>query len=134
MTDIQRLVNAMTAVMKSERQKYHLTLGGLIEALEKMPFPEKTIIKFDDSGCSPCNPHSYRGYYEDLSFEESESRITANQFLAMAKKAVGHTYTGWKGGDFTMGVNTPLWRATEGCCGEAIIAITPDGYLITKEV
>lgn len=134
MTDIQNLVNAMCAAMKSERQKYHLTLGGLLLALENMPSPNATYIKFDDTGHSPCNPHSYRGYYEDLSFEESDERVTAAQFLAVAKQALGHTYTGWKGGDFTMHANTPLWRAIKGCCGEAIIAITPDGYLITKEV
>lgn len=48
-------------------------------------------------------------------------------------------FTGYKGGDFTMTGDTPLWRASYGDTGEAIMDLQPHRsgsalILITKKV
>lgn len=59
------------------------------------------------------NPHSYRGYYEELAFEP-ESRVPIGTLLDTAQSAQGQTYAGWKGGEYTMTLNTPVNISREG--------------------
>lgn len=59
------------------------------------------------------NPHSYRGYYEQLAFEPAAD-VTIGDMLKAAKSALGATYEGWKGGDFTMHKYTDCWLAEQG--------------------
>lgn len=59
------------------------------------------------------NPHSYRGYYDELAFEPT-SNVTVGSMLEAARDAHGSTYTGWKGGDFTMDGCTACWLSFEG--------------------
>jgi len=68
-------------------------------------------------------PHSYRGYYHDVAFEIAED-ITVGEVLSAAKEALGSTYQGWKGGDYTMKDYTETWLvAREGETGESIGAM-----------
>jgi hypothetical protein len=72
------------------------------------------------------NPHSYRGDYMDLAFEPAAD-ITVADMLSDARSALGTTYQGWKGGDFTMGEHTWCWLSTEGdASGETIGALLLD--------
>lgn len=59
------------------------------------------------------NPHSYRGYYDELAFEPAQN-ITVGEMLAAARSALGTTYQGWKGGDYTMEGWTTCWLSMEG--------------------
>lgn len=131
--DMQKLIEAMGTAARNERSHYHLTLGGMIAALEKVT-PD-TAVEFDRGG-APTDPHSYRGYYSDLSFETGPA-TTAGELLKICREALGSTYESYKGGDFTMAENTPLWAASYGCCGPAIIAATVSGsrmILVTKDI
>lgn len=65
------------------------------------------------------HPHSYRGYYHELAFEPHR-HAKVSDMLADAKAALGATYTGWKGGEFTMSSYTECHLAYEGQCGEGI--------------
>jgi len=65
------------------------------------------------------NPHSYRGYYEDLAFEPAEN-VTVAEMTAAAESAVGATYEGYKGGSYTMGGYTTVWLAKYGETGETL--------------
>lgn len=66
------------------------------------------------------NPHSYRGYYTDLAFEPATD-ITVGDMLEAARNALGHTYTGWKGGEFRMSGYSDCWLSMEGSAsGESI--------------
>lgn len=67
-------------------------------------------------------PHSYRGYYEDLAFEPVPN-TTVGAMLAAAQDAFGQIYTGYKGGEYTMGSYTPVWLAEHGSTGETIGAV-----------
>jgi len=90
-----------------------LTLGRLIEELTKLP---------PDAGCSLGRPHSYRGYYDQLAFENCSGRTVANA-LSDAKAAMGACFQGYKGGDFWMTGNTMVWNADYGRCGQRIVGL-----------
>lgn len=69
------------------------------------------------------NPHSYRGYYDELAFEPA-SNVTVADMLDDARNALGATYEGWKGGDFTMRGHTDCWLSEEGSAsGDTISAL-----------
>lgn len=87
-----------------------MTLDELIAALEKVDPATEVENGFE-------NPHSYRGYYDELAFEPAEN-VTVAHMLQQARSARGATYTGWKGGEFTMDGDTPVWLADEGCTTE----------------
>lgn len=55
--------------------------------------------------------------------------FTVKEFLDLAKETVGKTFTGWKGGDFVMGKNTPLWVANAGDVGSTgIVGFKDNDY------
>lgn len=131
---IQSMMDAMGNVSRRTRSDYHLTLGALIEALEKMPLNNSVVF---DQGGSPFEFNSYRGYYADLALDSKSALITVGELLGKAKDALGNTFEGYKGGDFIMGPETPLWSAPWGSTGRAIINFSIDGSIVTlhtKEV
>jgi hypothetical protein len=88
-----------------------VTLGDLIKELEKHD-PEKVVpVGFH-------HPYSYRGYYELLAFEPKEN-TTVGEMLQTAKSALGATFIGWKGGEFTIDEHTVCYIAVEGTCWDS---------------
>lgn len=65
------------------------------------------------------NPHSYRGYYEQLAFEPARD-VPITVMYNAARSALGVTYEGYKGGDYTMTEDTDCWLATHGSVGEEL--------------
>ena len=125
--DIQDMVNSMNEVGKNQRSGYHLTLGGLIDKLGEG----------NPSLMVPLSaPHSYRGYYTDLAFEPGETLL--GELLSKCKVVLGTTMTGYKGGEFLMDKDVPLWVSEYGCAsGIALLDIEiQDGKveLITRYV
>ena len=89
-----------------------MTLGDLIKYLKAQP-PNKVLpIGFT-------SPHSYRGYYECLAFEPVENVLVGNM-LEDAITALGATFQGYKGGDYTMKEHTECYLANYGDCGEEL--------------
>lgn len=110
---LQELVNFVGEHAKDIRSTYHLTLGDLIEALECRPLG--TLVYFDDMTTSPIEPHSYRGYYSDLAFAPEKLTVTTDKFRnLLLTEVLDKTFTGYKGGGFTMTTRTPLWKAAYG--------------------
>lgn len=111
--DIAKMLDMMSASHREGRENYHLNLGEIISFLEKH---RDYLIELTA-------PHSYRGYYEDLAFEPSVIGIPVVRFLKDIKDNVlGKGLGGYKGGEYLMTVNTPLWRSMEGeASGEAIM-------------
>jgi len=89
-----------------------MTLQELIDTLSSYDPTRRVAFGFG-------NPHSYRGYYDELAFEPVPD-TTVGAMLAAAKEALGATYTGYKGGDYTMNAYTQVWLARYGDTGEAI--------------
>lgn len=84
----------------------YLGLGDLITRLEREDPARILPIGFD-------KPHSFRGDYMDLAFEPRRN-IAIGNMLAAARSALGTTYEGYKGGDYTMGEHTSCWIANYG--------------------
>lgn len=85
-----------------------MKLGRLIEMLAAHP------DRCDDlAPWGLANPHSYRGYYDQLAFEPTVG-VTIGAMLADARNSVGSTFEGWKGGSYTMDVDTEVWVAESG--------------------
>lgn len=124
MNDIQAMMDGMSAQWMRERAESQMTLGKLIERLESMP-PDVTVERISE-------PHSYRGYYSDLAFEPC-GMVAVKDVLEICRKAMGEVFEGYKGGDFQMGRNTPVWSASYGCCGKKIMAVNDDGTLVLAE-
>lgn len=133
---MQAFINAISHSGKLSREGYHLKLGSLVTKLQDAP-PEATVA-FDFGG-RPGEPHSYRGYYEDLSFEPEDSpELKVGAFLKICRDALGQTFEGYKGGDFVMDESTVLWASPYGSSGgRAIVgAEMQDGrfVLLTRDV
>lgn len=116
---MQALINGLGAEWQRERAETQMTLGEMVDALKLMP-SEKEINGLGDL-------NSYRGYYVDLAFEPTSEPEPAGTLLARCKEAMGEVFVGYKGGDYVMGANTPLWLADYGSCGDKIISIRDDG-------
>ncbi|MCM2391730.1 hypothetical protein [Streptomyces albipurpureus] len=83
-----------------------MTLDELIVLLESVD-PGKVVRRGFN------NPHSYRGYYDELAFEPAWDTTVA-EMLEAVRSAKGATYEGWKGGEFTMSGYTECWLSIEG--------------------
>lgn len=59
------------------------------------------------------SPMSYRGYYDELAFEPVEN-ARLGDMLDHARGALRATFTGYKGGEFTMDEYTYCWIAEYG--------------------
>lgn len=136
--DFQKMFDMMSAQARQTRSLYHVTLGALIDALKDVDLDMQVLVRSKDGvDTFPGRFSSYRGYYADLSLSEGSEPMTVDTLLSQAEVALGSTFEGYKGGDFVMGHDTPLWFAEYGCCGPAIIdAYAGDGFflLITKDL
>jgi hypothetical protein len=83
-----------------------MKLAELIATLELEDPDRKLPIGF-------ANPHSYRGFDQDLAFEPV-ANITVGEMLVAARGAVGYTFEGWEGGEFRMVSFTECWLAVQG--------------------
>jgi hypothetical protein len=125
MNPLQQMVDGYGAQLQRERSQSQMTLGQLIDVLEAMP-PDQPVAGL-------CEPHSYRGYYCDLAFECVLGGRMASDVLTMCQECMGEVFTGWKGGEFQMGRNTPIWVAFEGHLGRKITGLEPNGKLATAD-
>ncbi len=116
------LMQAMAQASQAARADYHVTLGQLIEKLREID--KDTRIVVDVNGFTVESVHSYRGYYEDLGLRMANIVRRASTLLPLFENAVGETFEGWKGGDFTMHEGTPLWVSESwGDEGRAVIGL-----------
>ena len=122
---MQNLIDGMSLQWQKERSETQMTLGRFIEILEQLP----DDMKIDGLH----SPHSYRGYYCDLAFERCE-RKTVRETIQMLRECLGEKFEGYKGGDFYMTKNTPIWIAQYGICGERIINIALKTGEIVAEI
>jgi hypothetical protein len=121
--NIQAFFDGMSAQWQRERAQSQLTLGDLIKQLSEMP-TGSTVDKLE-------NPHSYRGYYEDLAFRAGKGTMLASDLLEECRNCMGKIFEGYKGGEYMMGESTPVWVATYGYTGEKLMGVSPEGHLVT---
>ncbi len=121
--DLQAMVDKMNEDMRLERGKEY-NLGQLINDLEEYK-DEFIDIEFED-GTIPQTLDSWRGSYNCLSLEyEAEGNKSSYELYRQCFNANGSMFTGYKGGDFIMDSDTPIYKANYGECGnsEKIVGI-----------
>lgn len=120
--------------MDLDRSIFQTTqLGSLIAALSKQP--ADNLVRFDFCGLVPRGVDSYRGFYDHLAigwgpdqsaFEETK----VAGLLAILRGAVGRSFSGWKGGNYVMREDTPVWVANPGQCDStAIVGVESNSYM-----
>ncbi len=161
--DLQKMIDSMNESQARERGNYHLTYGGLVDALKNAP--QKAVFdKVKGIG-------SWRGSYIEIAlFTEDEGFHTereefddfegdnwndkyekwkkenvisaetlptnANELGNLLESLIGLDFVGYKGGNFKIERYKPLWLCVTGSSSgnTAIIGIDKDLNLITKEV
>lgn len=108
-----------------------MTLDEFIAALEHAD--PLSSVYFEFACCEPTEFDSYRGFYDHLALgfagDYGARGQTVADLLEKARKALGAEFTGWKGGDYTMHGDTPLWVANPGNTGDtAIVGIREHVY------
>lgn len=130
--DIQTLLNRFSEgeMYKRVATGQNMSLGALINALKALPNQDMLVVGTD--GASPDSLNSYRGYYSDLAIQPSRpGRLnTVAKLLAALEGALGETFEGYKGGEFTMERYTPMWWASYGDCGDAIHEVSVQGDVV----
>lgn len=98
-----------------------MRLGQFIDALKKCDQDKE--IYFDFYWFVPHGLRSYRGYYDHLAFGFSGDveSVKVSEVLKLSQDALEKTFEGYKGGDFTMTENTPLWVGNYGECRDTAI-------------
>jgi len=99
-------------------------LEDVIERLEQEANEDKIVpMGFTD-------PHSYRGYYNDLGVEPAEN-VRVEEMLRDLKQALGTEYTAYKGGQFKMTKSSRVWIANYGTInpGQLVSSILLDYML-----
>ena len=82
------------------------TLKELIDWLESKPADAVVPHGFG-------YPMSFRGSYYELAFDPADN-AKISDMLYYAKSAMGNTFEGYKGGEYTMGEDTPCWISPYG--------------------
>lgn len=110
-----------------------ITLGDLIGELAAAPSSDIVKVVWRGALCNPGNVDSYRGHYSQLfiDYTEGEER-TVKSLLKNLRKAMGRTFEGYKGGEYTMGANTCIFVDQYGMCEQiaACAVISRDGLTI----
>jgi len=111
------LNDAFSLWLKQKRAKEmetspQFTLGKIIELLQKCD--QEKIVRFDKKNLYPSYFTSWRGSYCELSLTYTDNPITVKSLLKNAVEIVGNHQTGYKGGEFLMTRNTPVWVANYG--------------------
>ena len=101
----------------------NMLLKDLIEWLEEQ---DQNLIVKDGFGA----PHSDRGDYSELAFDP-EPTAKISDMLEHAKSALGTTFDGYKGGEFTMNEWTSVYIGKYGYCGEEITSAHFKYWLLT---
>lgn len=105
-------------------------LGAIIDALSAAK-PD-AAVEYDFGGFNVTGIDSYRGYYEDLALSfGNEGALNAGALLAMLRGADGKMFDGYKGGEYRMNRDTPVWVANWGCShGVAVVGVEDQGWRV----
>lgn len=125
----------------TNQQQY--SLGDLIKRIEELGTKknndEVKTVCFDFGTAEPFGLSSWRGDYSELGvnyrlsgYDNEDNHFgecKADEFLHELKEANGKEFTGWKGGEFKMHLDTPLWVANSGNGSHtAIVGVYDEGF------
>lgn len=142
--NLQEWVNNSIAVQRQKTfsKSDQLSLGEIILKLEPIVEKQKqrladgqteATVVYDFEYLFPNMIDSWRGSYSELAlnFTSTGNNMKVTDFYCLLKDAVGKTFTGYKGGEFTMSRQTPVWVANYGNSGNtAVIEIVDNDYQV----
>lgn len=107
-----------------------LSLGELIDKLEALPNKSMSVVL--DFGPVPTCLSSWRGSYSELAIEYRDGDAPdVFTFILECRRAVSKTYEGYKGGDYVMGRETPVWVSQWGEAeNNAVVGVRDAGDMI----
>ena len=145
---MQTLLNNAVKAQRARElaESNQLTLGELIlkvEAIanqvkERMGTADEPLVQYDFEYLYPTALNSWRGIYAELAlnfvhqdYENKNKQLNISQFLELLRGAVGKEYTGYKGGEFVMSRQTPIWVANYGNSGRtAVVDVKLDYWVV----
>lgn len=145
--DLQQQFDIIVKAKRKESfdKSDQLSLGEMILKLEPIVEKQKqriaenkteATVQYDFEYLYPTSINSWRGSYAELALnfvtDENEYKpMTVTEFLALLRGCVGKEFTGYKGGEFIMTKNTPVWVANFGNSGNtAVIDIIDNNYSV----
>lgn len=122
-----------------------LTVGELLDRLgaigSYLSFYDEECplrVRFDFVHLTPVGLGSYWGYYEDLALHYGQEPCHLGLFHQSVSDVVGTCVTGWKGGNYRVKRETPVWVANPSEAGGlALVGVErreSTVYLLTKIV
>lgn len=123
----QTMMNALVfkAVQEEMAQKGIITIGELILKMENISNLDDYLVALPDERFAG-EIDSYRGHYDHLAIGGQDGPRKASSFLEELRSCLGKEFKGYKGGEFIMNKNTPIWVADYSCCGEGVLGIQVD--------
>lgn len=95
-----------------------MELAPLTGILACLPKHVPVQLEVDGRRYLPGELHSYRGYYECLAVDLRDLNpaveVSAGMLYLRLVGAVGQTFEGWKGGEYTMSETTRVFLAHKG--------------------
>ena len=138
MSDFQKMMDAIAEQDMKRRSQYHLTLGALADICIHS-YKLGRVLAYANGNLNPkLEVNSYRGYYCDLAIAtttDPDEICRTKDFGELLKRTIDTPLTGYKGGNFLMGKDTPLWLSDYGeYTGLAIMDASEDyeGDLMLK--
>lgn len=100
-----------------------MPLGKIISSLESIANKNiRCYVKFRGEMVGMKHPHSYRGFYRMLALEPDFDNIgTVDELLELLKWSNGHTFEGYKGGDYVMDEHSWVFIAQWGISSDLIV-------------
>lgn len=119
--DFQKLIDGFAESDRYARSRYHVTLGEMLSAVGQAGDGLVVFRTEDGREWGAGDAISYRGYYSDLAIEP-ESGATPTGDLMLTLMAVQDTeLEGYKGGQYLMGSDTPVWLDGYGQCNSRAV-------------
>lgn len=115
--DMLRVIHDAVAMqaLRESADAGQITLGELAALLDAAPDIPVVLRSANLGGVQrPGEYNSFRGYYDHIALGTGDSDVTAHALAAQTRAAIGATFMGYKGGEFTMSRATPVWYADVG--------------------
>lgn len=159
---LQAIMDAHGEDMAKERSRSQMTLGEAIQILSEMPQDAKVAdleplgsyrgyyrdLAFGSRGRRTLDPRGLYAEWDRATFKSipntsapdeavipsPEEYQTIADVLADCQSALGACFEGYKGGDFWMTAQTPLWVSGYGMAsGEKLMALSVEDGILTLE-
>lgn len=135
--DIQTMIYRQVRVMRKAAfdKSGQLTIGQLIERLKQVK-DKSAYVRFNFGHMRPKQIESWRGSYSELAigYSEEGEKESVSDFIGRLKKCIGETFCGYKGGNYIMSENTPIWVANHGEAGDtAVFGVSDHNFFVVIE-